>query len=151
MQRFDATSYVALLAAMDAHDVGRGRGGIAAALAPLGDRLTGVGIPGELLYPAESVKEWTSAAGAAYVDLPSIHGHDAFLLETTRVSVIIRDAIVRATAVQPTSAETKTTNTRTAHGVPSLRVVSRGDARAGTTTSEPTRDRKSTRLNSSHG
>ena len=38
VQRFDATSYVALLAAMDAHDVGRGRGGIAAALAPLGDR-----------------------------------------------------------------------------------------------------------------
>lgn len=121
VQRFDATSYVALLAAMDSHDVGRGRGGIVAALAPLGDRLTGVGIPGELLYPAECVKEWTDAAGAVYVDLPSIHGHDAFLLETTRVSAIIRDALVRAEAVGPGS------------------VVSRSNARTRATIVEPTR------------
>lgn len=167
VQRFDATSYVSLLTAMDAHDVGRGRGGIAAALAPLGGRLTGVGIPGELLYPAESVKEWTSAAGAEYADLPSIHGHDAFLLETTRVSAIIRDALVRAesvkpvgsalpsdgrdartaTPVVPTSSGTSAVSpsaptsksSRVAHGVPSLRVVSRSEASAGTTTIEPTR------------
>lgn len=100
VQRFDATSYVALLSAMDTHDVGRGRGGIAAALAAVGNRLTGVGIPGELLYPAESVKEWTRASGAKYVDLPSVHGHDGFLLETTRVSAIIRDAIVRAESIR---------------------------------------------------
>ncbi len=99
VQRFDATSYVSLLAAMNTHDVGRGRGGIAAALAPLAGRLTGVGIPGELLYPAESVREWTSAASAHYVDLPSIHGHDAFLLEITRVGAIISDALVRAESV----------------------------------------------------
>ncbi len=156
IQRFDAASYVALLSAMDAHDVGRGRGGIAAALAAVGNRLTGVGIPGELLYPAESVKEWTSASGAEYVDLPSIHGHDAFLLETTRVSAIIRDAIVRAEATAPKSiisqsattlgvratrtASTPTASTtRTAHGVPSLRVVSRSEASTGTTTTKPTR------------
>ena len=42
VQRFDAASYQALLGAMDAHDVGRGRGGITAALAPLGDRLKGL-------------------------------------------------------------------------------------------------------------
>lgn len=163
VQRFDATSYVSLLTAMDAHDVGRGRGGIAAALAPLGDRLTGVGIPGELLYPAESVREWTSAAGAEYVDLPSIHGHDAFLLETTRVSAVIRDALVRAESVQPvvdaptqsarvasgatppltTASATDSAPTskpsRAAHGVPSLRVVSRNAASAGTSALQPTR------------
>jgi homoserine O-acetyltransferase len=94
--RFDATSYGALIDAMDTHDIGRGRGGIAAALAPVRDRLTGVGIPGDLLYPAESVREWTDASNAAYADLPSIHGHDAFLLESERVASIIASAIAAA-------------------------------------------------------
>lgn len=94
--RFDATSYGALIDAMDTHDVGRDRGGISAALAPIANRVTGVGIPGDLLYPAECVREWATAAGAHYRDLPSVHGHDAFLLETTRVSNILREAIARA-------------------------------------------------------
>ena len=51
LARFDAQSYRTLLGAMDAHDVGRGRGGAAAALAAAGPRLTGVGIPGDGLYP----------------------------------------------------------------------------------------------------
>lgn len=96
--RFDATSYGALIDAMDTHDVGRGRGGISAALAPVRDRLTGVGIPGDLLYPAESVREWTDAANAAYADLPSIHGHDAFLLEAERVARILSNALAAAEA-----------------------------------------------------
>ncbi len=96
--RFDATSYRALIDAMDTHDVGRGRGGIAAALTPVAHRITGVGIPGDQLYPAECVREWTSAIKARYVDLPSEHGHDAFLLESAQVSVILREAIARAEA-----------------------------------------------------
>lgn len=106
VQRFNAASYTSLLTAMDHHDVGRGRGGIAAALAPVADRLTGVGIPGDLLYPAESVSAWTSAVSAQYVNLPSVHGHDGFLLETERVSVILRDAIARATIARAAIART---------------------------------------------
>lgn len=94
--RFDATSYGALIDAMDTHDVGRDRGGVAAALSAVGDRLTGVGIPGDLLYPAESVRAWTTAAQATYVELPSIHGHDAFLLEVERVSAVIAQALAQA-------------------------------------------------------
>jgi homoserine O-acetyltransferase len=102
--RFDATSYGALIDAMDEHDVGRDRGGLSAALSAVGDRLTGVGIPGDLLYPAESVREWTTAANATYVELPSIHGHDAFLLEVDRVSAVIAKAVAEseARAVDPT-------------------------------------------------
>jgi len=114
--RFDATSYGALLNVMDTHDVGRGRGGIAAALAPVADKLTGVGIPGDLLYPAETVREWAQAAGARYVDLPSVHGHDAFLLEAPRVSAILREALARVEATpvpaQP-PAEARTVATTT--------------------------------------
>lgn len=108
VSRFDATSYGALIDAMDTHDVGRGRGGISAALTPVADRLTGVGIPGDLLYPAESVREWAQAVNARYIDLPSVHGHDAFLLETARVSAILRDAIARASVSESTTVATPT-------------------------------------------
>lgn len=96
--RFESASYAALIDAMDTHDVGRGRGGIRAALAPVADRLTGAGIVGDLLYPAEAVREWTSTSGAANEDIASLHGHDAFLLETARVSSILRAAIDRASS-----------------------------------------------------
>jgi homoserine O-acetyltransferase len=101
--RFDAASYGALIDAMDEHDVGRDRGGLSAALSAVGDRLIGVGIPGDLLYPAECVREWTTAANATYVELPSIHGHDAFLLEVDRVSAVIAKAVAdsEARAVSP--------------------------------------------------
>src|SRR5690606_16991969 len=48
--RFDVHSYLTLLDAMDTHDVGRGRGGMEAALAQVQGRLVGVGIPGDILY-----------------------------------------------------------------------------------------------------
>jgi homoserine O-acetyltransferase/O-succinyltransferase len=96
--RFDAASYGALIDAMDEHDVGRARGGLSGALSAVGDRLIGVGIPGDLLYPAECVREWTTAANATYVELPSIHGHDAFLLEVDRVSAVITAAVADSEA-----------------------------------------------------
>lgn len=91
--RFDATSYLTLLGAMDAHDVGRGRGGAAAALAPVGRRLTGVGIPGDGLYPEGVVKTWVEEAGAAYAELRSAHGHDGFLLEPEAAGAILGRAL----------------------------------------------------------
>ena len=111
VQRFDATSYGALIDAMDRHDVGRGRGGVAAALAPVRDRLVGVGIPGDLLYPDHAVRTWTDAAGAMYVELPSVHGHDAFLLERERVAGIIAAAVRDA---ETRDAETRDAETRDA-------------------------------------
>jgi len=96
VQRFDARSFVGLIDAMDAHDVGRNRGGIAAALQPVAERIIGVGIPGDILFTAESVREWCDASGAEYRVLPSPHGHDAFLLETERVSAILAEALERS-------------------------------------------------------
>lgn len=96
--RFDAKSYRTLLAAMDAHDVGRGRGGAAAALAAAGARITGVGIPGDGLYPESVVKGWAREAGAAYAELPSSHGHDGFLLEPEAAGALLANALAKAPA-----------------------------------------------------
>ncbi len=82
LERFDANTYLTLLDAMDAHDVGRGRGGLGAAL----ERLQTipalfVGIDTDLLYPAEEVRTLARLAGAEYAEIQSPHGHDAFLIE----------------------------------------------------------------------
>lgn len=102
VRRFDARSYRVLLDAMDAHDVGRGRGGIAAALRTYRGRLFGVGIPGDLLYLPEDVRDWVDAAGAEYREVLSPHGHDAFLLEPDQTAEILREALDCAAASRPT-------------------------------------------------
>lgn len=94
--RFDAKSYRTLLGSMDAHDVGRGRGGVKAALGPLGARLTGVGIPGDGLYPETVVKDWTREVGASYAELRSTHGHDGFLLEPDAAGAILAGPLAEA-------------------------------------------------------
>ncbi len=91
--RFTVRSYLALMGAMDSHDVGAGRGGIGQALRRIEGRLVGVGIPGDLLYSADDVRAWTEAAGAEYLEIRSIHGHDAFLLESAQVMEILEDAL----------------------------------------------------------
>ncbi len=87
--RFDAKSYLTLLDAMDTHDVGRGRGGVFRALGAFTGRLTGVGIPGDVLYGPGDVKHWTHRAGAAYREIRSLRGHDGFLLELARVGDLL--------------------------------------------------------------
>jgi len=93
--RFDTASYLTLLGAMDAHDVARGRGGMAEALgtATGRGRLIGVGIAGDRLYSEHDVRTWVEAAGAEYREIRSIYGHDAFLLELEQVASILADAL----------------------------------------------------------
>lgn len=96
VRRFDPDAYLTLLDAMDAHDVGRDRGGVEAALRAYEGALFGVGITGDLLYEPEIVRAWTEATGAEYRLIRSIHGHDAFLLEPEQVGRILREALARA-------------------------------------------------------
>src|SRR5207245_10102605 len=83
--RFDAASYVALMRAMDLHDVGD----LAAAARETVRRVRrviGVGIDSDILYPATEVRDWVTAyqaagANAEYREIASLYGHDAFLIE----------------------------------------------------------------------
>lgn len=103
--RFDVESYLALLDTMDGHDVGRDRGGIEQALRPVGDRLVGVGIPGDLLYREEDVLAWVRPSGAEYRQVHSIRGHDAFLLEPRQVGAILQEALRGAVLEEALSTE----------------------------------------------
>lgn len=94
--RFNAASYRTLLDAMDAHDLGRGRGGVATALRALGGTVFAVGVPGDQLYSADVVKQWAKLGGAEYREIESHFGHDAFLLEHEQVGAILREALQRA-------------------------------------------------------
>lgn len=104
VRRFDAASYRTLLDAMDAHDLGRDRGGLATALTALGaaaSHVVGVGIPGDVLYTDHDVRAWTGPAGAHYAELHSPHGHDAFLLEEAQVAHILAAALAVADHRRP--------------------------------------------------
>jgi homoserine O-acetyltransferase len=98
--RFDAESYLTLLDAMDGHDVGRGRGGVAAALSAFEGLLVGVGITSDVLYPEDEVRRWVRAAGAESRTLPSPHGHDAFLLESGPVGEVLAEALETGGALE---------------------------------------------------
>jgi len=98
-RRFQADAYRQLLDAMDAHDVGRGRGGAAAALRGFRRRLIGVAVTTDQLYPPEDVATWVGSAGGRYRLVASEHGHDAFLLEEEQMGLIIAEALAPEAAV----------------------------------------------------
>lgn len=94
--RFDAATYRTLLDAMDAHDLGRDRGGLAHALRSLKGAVYAVGVQGDQLYSADVVRQWAELARAEYREIESNFGHDAFLLEHDQVGAILREALQAA-------------------------------------------------------
>jgi len=105
----DPETYSVLVQAMDRHDAGAGRGGLGPTLARLADhgvRLTGLGIPGDLLYGPDQVRALVEAAAAEgaharYLELRSTKGHDAFLVEWDQLTDVVRDVLAEALAPRP--------------------------------------------------
>ncbi|HEV3267248.1 MAG TPA: homoserine O-acetyltransferase [Acidimicrobiales bacterium] len=95
VRRFDANSYVVLSEAMNHHDVGRGRGGVAAALATIESQVTVIGIDSDRLYPLrlqEEIVRLTPGAQPLFV-ISSPVGHDGFLLEVDQIGKIVHGAL----------------------------------------------------------
>lgn len=92
--RFDANSFLVLSKAMDLHDVGRGRGGVDAALARIPCPVLAVGIRSDILFPPTQQRALAGAlvaagAPATYAEIDSPHGHDAFLLDLDQVGAAL--------------------------------------------------------------
>ncbi|AKS36772.1 homoserine acetyltransferase [Mycolicibacterium goodii] len=94
-RRFDPGTYVVLSDALSNHDVGRGRGGVEAALRSCPVPVVVGGITSDRLYPIRLQQELADllpgCQGLDVVD--SIYGHDGFLVETELVGKLIRRAL----------------------------------------------------------
>ncbi len=92
VQRFDANCYVHLTLQMDSHDVARGRGAYPEVLGQLNQPALVVGIESDVLYSLPEQEELAKhMPGASLALLPSIHGHDAFLIELEALNTLVYD------------------------------------------------------------
>ncbi len=93
-KRFNAFSYYRLGQAMDAHDVGRGRGGVEKALACIRAKSLIIGISSDVLFPpVEQEKIAAHIPDAQYHTIESFYGHDGFLLEYEKIEKLLQDFI----------------------------------------------------------
>lgn len=93
VRRFDANSYLVITKAMDLHDVGRGRGGLEAAMRRIAVPVLSIGVSSDVLYPTYQQKQIHSLVvghehgevKSRYVEIDSPDGHDGFLIEADAV------------------------------------------------------------------
>ena len=100
VRRFDANTYLLLTKAMDLHDLGRGRGGVSAAMARYRGAVLTMGVSSDILYPAYQSREIIelarpTASTVDYLEIDSAHGHDAFLIEVEQVAEAVAKFLTR--------------------------------------------------------
>ncbi len=93
--RFDANTYIALTEAMNSHDIGRDRGGVAQALESIKIPVVVVSIDTDRLFPPRLQAEIAELApmAQAVITISSEFGHDGFLLESELVGAAITKAL----------------------------------------------------------
>lgn len=99
IERFDPGSYVVLSEVLSNHDIGRGRGGTAAALASCQVPVMVAGIRSDRLYPLRLQEELAHGLGNCVGGLRIIdsdNGHDGFLTEFDAVGALLAELIVLA-------------------------------------------------------
>lgn len=90
VQRFSAHSYYSLTKTMDAHDVGRDRGGTGAALRRISSDTLVIGISTDTLFPVyEQHFIADMIPQARYKTLLSSVGHDAFLTDQQHLATLL--------------------------------------------------------------
>lgn len=93
-KRFNAYAYLRLTEAMDAHNVGRNRGGVIKALSYVKAKTLVIGIDSDLLFPISEqqfLKEYIQ--GAFFKSISSDFGHDGFLVENEQLIEVLEDFI----------------------------------------------------------
>lgn len=100
--RFDAASYVTLTQSLNLHDVGRGRGGVDAALAGCTVPTIVGGFDSDRLYPVRLQRELAAGLGncVALRIVETRDGHDAFLTEFDTVGQLMAETMALARAAR---------------------------------------------------
>ncbi|MEG3047198.1 MAG: homoserine O-acetyltransferase, partial [Mucinivorans sp.] len=90
--RFDVRCYLGLLNTLDSFDLGRARGGVQAALGHITTPATVVAISTDIMYPASDIQQMADMLpGGEFHLLDSAFGHDGFLVETAKISKLLKD------------------------------------------------------------
>ena len=97
-KRFDAHAYYILTKAMDSHHLGRAYGSAEAALRRIKSSVLAIGINSDLLFPVEE-QEFIArnCIQGKLATLDSLYGHDGFLIETEKLTNIIRPVLQQVT------------------------------------------------------
>lgn len=91
VDRFDAYSYYNLTLGVDTHNVGRGRGGVDAALKRISAKTLAIGIDSDILFPVDESRRLAEGVQAGALEVISSNfGHDGFLLEYEQIAAAIR-------------------------------------------------------------
>ena len=98
VDRFDANSYLYITKALDLFDAAAGYASLADAFKQTQARFLVASFASDWLYPPHESDELVSALRAAgrtveYAALPSLLGHDAFLLEHERLTPLVVEAL----------------------------------------------------------
>lgn len=92
VDRFNAYSYRIICGTCDSHDVGRGRGERAAALASIKARTLVVGIASDILFPVSDMDDMVNNIPDARLEvIESDFAHDGFLVEHEKLDKIIQE------------------------------------------------------------
>jgi len=86
IKRYDAQCYYKQLIALDTHNLGRGRSSIENALRMIKAKTLMIGFSSDLLIP--SIEQRLVAdhiPEALFIEIDTLYGHDAFLIETTKI------------------------------------------------------------------
>jgi homoserine O-acetyltransferase len=90
IRRFDAGSYFVLTRAMNSHDLGRDRGGVATALKAVTAETVVIAVDSDRLYlPAQQAEIANGISESQLVTIASPYGHDGFLIEVEQVGAQI--------------------------------------------------------------
>ncbi len=95
VNRFDANTYLYVTKAMDYFDIGRDYGSLEEAMARIDSRMLVLSFSSDWLYPPYQSRQIVDALArqkkdVTYCNIESDYGHDAFLLETDVLEVVIR-------------------------------------------------------------
>jgi homoserine O-acetyltransferase len=100
VERFDANSYLYIIRAMDYYDAAEqwGGGDLVEACARIESELLVASFSSDWLYTPDGCQRLVhsicrNTKPVTYIDVPSQYGHDAFLVETDRVGIILRGAL----------------------------------------------------------
>jgi homoserine O-acetyltransferase/O-succinyltransferase len=92
VRRFNVLSYLILSKAMDSHNVGRGRATVAQALAQIQAKTLVIGITSDILFPPSEQQFLAKhIPDAQYVEIDSPYGHDGFLVETEKITEVLKE------------------------------------------------------------